>query len=70
MTFRYFAECERARRNFTIDVLLSIARGLKVKVADLVDVEPGPRVALDELKLSPPKTGRKATKAPKRAARG
>jgi transcriptional regulator with XRE-family HTH domain len=63
LTFRYFAEVERARRNPTLDVLLSIARGLKVKVADLVDVEPGPHVDLESLKLGPPKTGRKPTHA-------
>ena len=63
LTFRYFAEIERAKRNPTLDVLLSIARGLKVRVADLVDVEPGPRVDLDLLKVSPPKTGRKPTRA-------
>jgi len=63
LTFRYFAEVERARRNPTLDVLLSIARGLKVKVADLVDVEPGARVDLESLKLGPPKTGRKPTHA-------
>lgn len=69
LTFRYFAEVERGGRNPTLDVLFSIARGLKVKVADLVDVEPGPRVDLDALKLAPPKTGRKPTRSPKRASR-
>jgi transcriptional regulator with XRE-family HTH domain len=69
LTFRYFAEVERARRNPTLDVLLSIAQGLKVRVADLVDVEPGPRVDLDVLKLVPPKTGRKATHSAKRSTR-
>lgn len=68
VTFRYFAECERARRNFTLDVLFSIAKALKVRVADLVDVEPGPAIDLDSLKLAPPKTGRKPKpKAPRRA---
>ena len=66
LTFRYFAEVERGKRNPTLDVLLAIARGLKVHVADLVDVEPGPRVDLDSLKLVPPKTGRKPTRARKR----
>jgi transcriptional regulator with XRE-family HTH domain len=61
LTFRYFAEVERAKRNPTLDVLLSIARGLKVKVADLVDVEPGSRVDLDRLDVHPPPTGRKPT---------
>ena len=69
LTFRYFAEVERGRRNPTLDVLLSIARGLKVPVADLVDVEPGTRVDLDSLKLTPPKTGRKPTRPAKRSAR-
>lgn len=62
LTFRYFAEVERGRRNPTLDTLLAIARALKVKVVDLVDVEPGARVDLDSLKLSPPKTGRKPTR--------
>ena len=62
LTFRYFAEVERARRNPTLDVLLSIATALKVKVADLVDVQPGPCLDLDQLDLSPPPTGRKPTR--------
>lgn len=62
LTFRYFAEVERAKRNPTLDVLLSIARGLKVRVADLVDVESGPRVDLDRLDVHPPPTGRKSTR--------
>ena len=66
LTFRYFAECERARRNLTLDVLFSIAHGLKVKVADLVDVEPGLRLDLDALKLAPPKTGRKSIRVKRR----
>lgn len=66
LTFRYFAEVERAKRNPTLDVLLSIAHGLKVRVADLVDVEPGPGVDLDGLKLEPPKTGRKPTRVKRR----
>ncbi len=66
MTFRYFAEIERGRRNPTLDVLFAIARKLRVRVADLVDVEPGPRVDLDAMKLSPPKTGRKPTREPRR----
>jgi transcriptional regulator with XRE-family HTH domain len=69
ITFRYFAEVERAKRNPTLDVLFAIARGLKVHVADLVDVELGPRVDLDALELEPPKTGRKPTKLVKRSAR-
>jgi transcriptional regulator with XRE-family HTH domain len=63
LTFRYFAEVERARRNPTLDTLLAIAHALKVKVVDLVDVEPGARLDLDALKLEPPKTGRKSTRA-------
>jgi transcriptional regulator with XRE-family HTH domain len=62
LTFRYFAEVERAGRNPTLDTLFAIARALKVKVADLVDVEPGPRLDLDGLKLAPPKTGRKPSR--------
>ncbi len=58
LTFRYFAEVERGRRNPTLDVLLSIARGLKVAVADLVDVGEAERVDLDHLDVKPPKTGR------------
>jgi hypothetical protein len=59
---RYFCECERGHRNFTVDVLFSIAQGLRVRVADLVDVEPGARVDLDAMKLVPPKTGRKPSR--------
>lgn len=44
------------RRNPTFDVIFSIARALKVTVADLVDVENDRRVELDRLKLEPPKT--------------
>jgi transcriptional regulator with XRE-family HTH domain len=66
LTFRYFAEVERGRRNPTIDVLLSIARGLEVRVADLVDVEPGRAIDLDSMELSPPKTGRKSVRARRR----
>jgi transcriptional regulator with XRE-family HTH domain len=62
VTFRYFAEVERGKRNPSLDVLLAVARGLRVKVADLVDVEPGPPLDLDALKLSPPPTGRKPTR--------
>jgi XRE family transcriptional regulator, regulator of sulfur utilization len=63
LTFRYFAEVERAKRNPTLDTIFAIARALKVRVSDLVDVEPGPPVDLDGLKLEPPKTGRKPTRA-------
>jgi transcriptional regulator with XRE-family HTH domain len=66
LTFRYFAEVERAKRNPTLDVLFAIATALKVRVADLVDVQPGLRVDLDRLALSPPKTGRKPTRAPRK----
>ncbi len=66
LTFRYFAEVERGKRNPTLDVLLSIARGLRVKVADRVDVEPGPRLDLDRLDVHPPPTGRKPTRAKKK----
>lgn len=66
MTFRYFAEIERGRRNPTLDVLFRIAKKLQVRVADLVDVDPGPRIDLDAMKLSPPKTGRKPTREPRR----
>ena len=66
LTFRYFAEVERGKRNPTIDVLLAIARGLKVHVADLVDVEAGPRIDLDRLDVAPPKTGRKPTRVKRR----
>jgi transcriptional regulator with XRE-family HTH domain len=62
LTFRYFAEVERAKRNPTLDTLFAIARALKVKVADLVDVEPGARIDLEGLKLSAPKTGRKPSR--------
>lgn len=66
LTFRYFAEIERGKRNPTLDVLLAVARGLRVKVADLVDVEPGPRLDLDRLAVAPPKTGRKPTRVRRR----
>ncbi|MEZ4226682.1 MAG: helix-turn-helix transcriptional regulator [Polyangiaceae bacterium] len=62
LTFRYFAEVERGRRNPSLDTLLAIARALKVKVVDLVDVEPGARVDLEKLRANPPKTGRKPTR--------
>ena len=62
LTFRYFAEVERAGRNPTLDVLFSIATGLKVHVADLVDVQPGARIDLDSLTLEAPKTGRKPSR--------
>jgi transcriptional regulator with XRE-family HTH domain len=62
LTFRYFHEVERGHRNPSLDTLLAIARALKVKVADLVDVEPGPRLDLDALDVNPPKTGRKRTR--------
>jgi transcriptional regulator with XRE-family HTH domain len=65
LTFRYFAEVERARRNPTLDVLFSIATGLKVRVADLVDVQPGRSAELDDLELEPPRTGRKPARAPR-----
>jgi transcriptional regulator with XRE-family HTH domain len=65
LTFRYFAEIERARRNPTLDVLFAIARGLKVRVADLVDVEPGAKLDLDRLDVEPPKTGRKPSGSPR-----
>ena len=67
LTARYFAEVERAQRNPTLDVLLSIAGGLRVKVADLVDVEPGPRLDLDALDVSRPPTGRKPTRSKPRS---
>ncbi|MBP9111201.1 MAG: helix-turn-helix transcriptional regulator [Polyangiaceae bacterium] len=62
LTFRYYAELERGRlgRNPTLDTILAIATALKVTVADLVDVQAGPRVDLDALTLKAPKTGRKA----------
>ena len=66
ITFRYFAEIERARRNPTLDVLFSIAKGLKVRVVDLVDVEGGATVDLVGLKPTAPKTGRKPTKTSRR----
>jgi transcriptional regulator with XRE-family HTH domain len=66
LTYRYFAEVERGRRNPTLDVLFSIATGLKVRVADLVDVQPGRNAELDRLELQPPKTGRKPTRTPVR----
>jgi transcriptional regulator with XRE-family HTH domain len=63
LTPRYFAEVELGKRNPTLEVVFSIARALKVRVADLVDVESGQAVALDEMELAPPKTGRKPTAA-------
>lgn len=62
LTFRYFAEVERGRRNPSLDTLFAIARALKVRVVDLVDVEPGSRVDLEALKPNPPKTGRRAVR--------
>jgi transcriptional regulator with XRE-family HTH domain len=55
---RYYADLERGHRNPTIETVFSIARALKVAVADLVEVDMTPRVDLDALDLAPPKTGR------------
>lgn len=65
LTFRYFAEIERGHRNPSLATLLAIATALRVKVVDLVDVEPGPRIELDALTVNPPKTGRKPTRPEK-----
>lgn len=62
LTFRYYAEIERGRRNPTLDTLYAISKALKVRVADLVDVEPGAAIDLDALDLTPPPTGRKRTR--------
>ncbi len=62
LVYRHYAEVERGNRNPSLDTLLAIARGLRVKVADLVDVEPGPHLDLDSLKVSAPKTGRKPSR--------
>ncbi len=70
LTFRYFAEVERGRRNPSLDTLLAIARALKVRVADLVDVEPGPRIDWETLRANPPKTGRKPSRASSRSLSG
>lgn len=67
ITFRYFSEVERGKRNPSLDTLLAIARALKVKVVDLVDVEPGPRLDLEALDVSAPRTGRKPSGNPTRA---
>ncbi len=66
-TPRYYAEIERGRGNATILTLFEIARALKVTLADLVDVEGAPRVALDDLDVQPPPRGRKPK--PRRRAR-
>lgn len=58
-TPRYYAEIERGRGNATIITLFDIAHALKVTLADLVDVEGVPRVALDNLDVHPPPRGRK-----------
>jgi transcriptional regulator with XRE-family HTH domain len=62
LVYRHYAEVERGHRNPSLDTVFAIAGALKVRVADLVDVEPGPRVDLDSLKLSAPKTGRKPSR--------
>jgi hypothetical protein len=68
LTFRYFAEVERAKEEPDARHAVRHRPGApKVKVADLVDVEPGARLDLDGLALEPPKTGRKPTRAPDRA---
>ncbi len=64
LTARYYADLERGHRNPTIETIFSIARALKVSIADLVEFDGGPRVNLDALDLSPPRTGR-----PKKATR-
>lgn len=70
LTFRYYSEIERGHRNPSLNTLLAVATALKVRVADLVDVEPGPRLDLDAVKANPPKTGRKPTRAPAHKKRG
>ena len=55
-------EAGRTRIHLMHELFFAIARALKIKVVDLVDVEPGPRVDLDGLKLAPPKTGRKPSR--------
>lgn len=68
MGTKYFMEVERGTHDIGIEVLFRVARGLKVSVADLVDLGDA-RVDLDALKLAPPKTGRKPTRPVKRRSR-
>ncbi len=59
LSARYFAEVERGLRNPSIGTLFSIAHALKVRVADLVDAEPGARIDLDAPEVKAPPLGRK-----------
>ena len=67
MGVKYFMEVERGTHDLGLEALFRIARGLKVSVADLVDLGDA-RVDLDALKLTPPKTGRppKVRRSPSR----
>ncbi len=67
VTPRYYAEIERGRGNATILTFFEIAHALKVTLADLVEVEGAPRVALDNLDVHAPPRGRKPK--PRRRAR-
>lgn len=60
ISYRYFAETERGRRNPSLDVLLAIGNALGVTVADLVEIpEARPmRPPLFSRKAEPPPRGR------------
>jgi transcriptional regulator with XRE-family HTH domain len=59
VTPRYYAEIERGQKNPTVTTLFDIAHAVKVTLADVVDVEGLPRVALDDLDVHAPPRGRK-----------
>lgn len=75
LTYRYFQELERGRRNPTARTLFLLARVLGTSVSQLTrtteDADGNRRVALADTPASPPKRGRKpaALKPPKRTLR-
>ena len=62
MTYRLLGELERGRANPTLITLHALARALKVRISDLVDVEPtdAAYVPIGEREAVEPKRGRRA----------
>lgn len=73
LTYRYFQEMERGRRNPTARTLFILARLLGTSVSQLTrtdqDARGGKHVALADMPASPPKRGRKPSGAKRRAGR-